>query len=83
MKSRLKKIADGFESGGVGGAGDFGSAMPIFMNNPEELINNKDEIRDVTFGPSISREWKFEEPTDYAEWQLQTSSYSKRLIKKH
>lgn len=69
-KSRLRKIAD--EGGGNPAGGDF--PMPIILKNPMEIVDNKDEIIQMTFGPSISREWLFEKPIDYAEWNLRSSN---------
>ena len=67
--SRLKKVAN---EGGNPAGGDF--PMPILLKNPMEEVDFKDEIRDITFGPSISREWLFEKPLDYPEWSLRSSS---------
>lgn len=66
-KSRLKKVAEG-EMGFSGGA------VPILVGNPMELVDNKDEITNTTYGPSISREWEFAKPRDNMEWHLQSNN---------
>lgn len=73
-KSRLKKVS--FDSGNPAG-GD--SPMGILMNSPMEKVDNKDEITDITYGPSISREWLFEKPIDNPEWSLRSSNKKSRL----
>jgi hypothetical protein len=75
-KTRLKKIAD--ESGGMGTGY---SAVPVLFGNPEEIVDNKDEITKKTYGPSISQQWLFEQPIDYAEHQLMSSNKRSRLKK--
>lgn len=78
-KTRLKKLS--FEGGGGNPAG--GSfPMPILLNGPMERVDNKDEINQITYGPSISREWQFDKLIDNnAEWSLR-SSKRKRLKNK-
>lgn len=66
-KSRLRKVAEG-EIGFSGGA------VPILVGNPMELVDNKDELSDKTYGPSISREWEFEQSRDNMEWYLQSNN---------
>lgn len=63
-KSRLRKIAD--QSGDL--------PIGLIMNSPEEKVDNKDELTDITYGPSISREWEFEKPMDNMEWRLQSNN---------
>lgn len=75
VKTRLKKLAD------EGGMGTGYSAVPILFGNPEEIVDNKDELTNKTYGPSISKEWLFEQPTDYAEWQLRSSNKIKNIEK--
>lgn len=77
-KSRLRKIAD---DGGGGNAAGGTFPMPIIMNSPEEIVDNKDEINKITYGPSISREWSFEQPLDYPEWSLRSSNRLKNKKK--
>lgn len=77
MKSRLRKIAD--EGGGNAAGGDYPAG--ILLNGPMELVDNKDEINQITYGPSITKEWLFEKPLDYAEWNLRSSNKKKRLKK--
>lgn len=77
-KSRLKKIS--YEGGGNPAGGS--SPMPILMNGPMEKVDNKDEINDITYGPSISREWLFNKPQDNdAEWSLLVSNKKSKLRK--
>jgi hypothetical protein len=59
-KSRLRKIAE--QSGDL--------PIGLIMNSPEEKVDNKDELTDITYGPSISREWEFEKLRDNNEWNL-------------
>lgn len=78
-KSRLKKLA--FEDGGGGNAPGGDSPVPILLNGPMERVDNKDEINQITYGPSISRVWEFEKPLDNAEWNLRSSNKKARLKK--
>lgn len=67
--SRLRKVvADGY------GYGFSAGEVPILVGNPMELVDNKDELADRTYGPSISREWEFEKPRDNMEWHLQSNN---------
>lgn len=75
-KSRLKKIAD------EGGWGAGYSAVPVFFGNPEEKVDNKDNVTQHQYAPSISKEWMFDKPIDYAEWQLTSSKKISRLKNK-
>lgn len=50
----------------------------ILFKDLDKKIVNKDKIEDITYGPSISREWTFEQPIDNPEWSLQTS-FTKKL----
>lgn len=68
-KSRLRKIA---EDTGVGNGASL--PTPIFLNNPLDIVDHKNEITDITYGPSISREWTFEQPLDNPEWRLRSSN---------
>ena len=63
MKSRLRKniIADEAPS-----ATPFGIVFPDF----QDKIVDKDKVKDITYGPSISREWLSDEPIDNPEWAL-------------
>ncbi|MNJ90032.1 hypothetical protein D3C87_76230 [compost metagenome] len=72
IKSRLKRLA---EEGGMGA----GSAVPIFFGNPEEIVDNNDEINKKQYAPSIVQPWTFEQPMDYAENQLIVSKKISRL----
>lgn len=62
--SRLKKVAEDFSGG----------AVPLLVGNPLELVDNKDELTDKTYGPAISREWEFEKSRDNMEWYLQSNN---------
>ena len=63
MKSRLKKnIISEYDSSGV--------PLGIVFPNFQDKIIDKDKITDITYGPSISREWLFEKPIDNPEWAL-------------
>ncbi|MNW23119.1 hypothetical protein D3C71_2250330 [compost metagenome] len=46
--------------------------------SPEEKVDNKDEITNTTYAPSVSREWEFEKPRDNNEWNFQ-SNMGKKL----
>lgn len=66
MESRLrKKIESNF--------GDAAIPQGLLFRDFDMKIVDKDKITDKRYGPSISREWKFQEPIDNPEWALQTS----------
>lgn len=50
---------------------DYG--MHILFNGIEEQVDHKDEILDITYGPSYNIEWKFDKPLDNPEWMLRSS----------
>lgn len=51
----------------------FYRAPGFLFKNIDQKIVDKDEIIDVTYGPSISREWLFDKPIDNPEWSLQNN----------
>ncbi|MNW05440.1 hypothetical protein D3C71_2016860 [compost metagenome] len=65
--SRLRKKADD------------GAGFPWMITySPEEKVDNKDEITDTTYAPSISKEWEFEKPRDNSEWHVQSNMGKKQ-----
>lgn len=50
---------------------DYG--MTIVFNGIMDKIDNKDEITDITYGPSNSGQWLFDKPIDNPEWALRSS----------
>lgn len=75
-RSRLRRIlADGY---GYGIGADFGvGAVPVFFGNPEEKVDDRDEINRITYGPgpSISGapSWEFEHDLNLPEWHLRNT----------
>jgi hypothetical protein len=66
--SRLRRVAEGEPS----------VPMGLLIKDIEKKIVDKDKIEDITYGPSISREWEFEKPLDNMEWRLQQSFFNKK-----
>lgn len=59
-------------------ANEYGSPMGLIFRDYDKKIVDKDKIEDVTYGPSTSREFTFEQPVDNPEWALQTS-FTKKI----
>lgn len=68
IKSRLRKIAEG----------DPSVPMGLIFKDIDKKIVDKDKIEDITYGPSISREWEFEKPLDNMEWRLKQSFFDRK-----
>lgn len=63
MKSRLRKnVMAETDPAGI----PLGIVFPDF----QDKIVDKDKITDITYGPSISREWLSDNPIDNPEWAL-------------
>lgn len=73
MTSRLKRnhIANGYSD-------TSGYAVNILIPDIDKKINPKDKVNDISYGPSISREWIYDQSIDNPEWGLQ-SSFTKKL----
>lgn len=67
MKSRLRKNT-------ASEVTPENSVVPygLIFKDIDQKIVDKDKITDITYGPSISREWLFEQPIDNPEWALQS-----------
>jgi len=67
--SRLKRnhTADGYNT-----------PMGILFRDYDKKIVPEDKIEDITYGPSMSREYKIEQPVDNPEWALK-SSFTQKL----
>jgi hypothetical protein len=46
--------------------GPVGLIFPDF----QDKVDNKDEIKDRTYGPSFEHEWSFEDPIKDPEWNM-------------
>lgn len=66
-QSRLRKNVEGYSY-----------PAGILFRDFDKKIVDKDKIEDITYGPSISREFDFMEPKDNSEWSMR-SNFTKTL----
>jgi hypothetical protein len=58
----MKRLIKSYESGQT-------NPVPILVRDIQDKIDNN--LDGIQYGPSISREFEFEELSDNAEWSLQ------------